>query len=497
MSESIKKCIKKIYIDNLKGLSDITINFDDHLTAIMGINGIGKSTIIHALACVYQPVKDECGENHRFPEFFVPNTDALWNGSRFSIFYTEPAINRREKLFLNNYIKTRQYGKRSNRWTPKYSNRPCRNVYYLGISTCVPDIESIKTISKISYSSKEKDDDLSKKICNYAAFVLHKDYDSLYDNSFYKKNFKGVKTKAGTKYSSLSMGSGEQRVMKILETIVRAEKNSLILIDEIDLLLHVSSIRKLIEVIYRISIEKKLQIIFTSHSMEMLNLIDKVKIQYLLKPLSEDKIFVLDRVTDDIIYDLTEEKTQKYTVYVEDDFAQALVECILREHSIKSETRIVRFGAIDNAFYLAAAKVIDNCDENICIVLDGDKHVTDDDKEKIMKKVFSGSEVDAENRRKRAIQLLHQFNLPDNTAPEVFLHKMIIKYCHDDTELFDYANIVKNNIESHSFIKDICQKMGCSVSDLIRDVYYQCKETDEWREYVNGIDEWIRMVTSK
>ncbi len=496
MSENMSKIIEKIHVDNLKGLSDITIQFDDHLTAVMGVNGIGKSTVIHALACVYQPVTGEHGENHRFPEFFVPNTDALWNGSRFSISYIDPIYNRREKNILNNIAKSRQYGKKRDRWTPPYGSRPYRNVYYLGISTCVPDIESIKTISKISYSSHEKDDDLSKKICQYAAYILNKDYDSLYDNSFNAKNFKGVKTKSGTKYSSLSMGSGEQRVIKILETVLSAEKNSLILIDEIDLLLHVSSIRKLIDVLYKISIEKKIQIIFTTHSMEMLKLKDKVKIQYLLKPLREEKLFVLDKVTDDIIYDLTEEKEEKYTVYVEDDFAKALIECLLREHSIMSETRIVKFGAIENAFYLAAAKVIDNCDQNICIVLDGDMHKTVDEKETKMKKVFSGSEVDAEERRKRAVRLLHQFNLPENAAPEVFLHGLIMQYCRDDTELFNYANTVKNNIESHSFINDICQKMNCNVSELVRDVYYKCKETEEWKQYTKEIDDWIGAITS-
>ena len=71
-----------IKVSYLKGLRDVTIRFEKPLTAIMGVNGAGKTTVIHALACAYQP--DGQGENHRFPDFFVPNTDALWNGSVYS-----------------------------------------------------------------------------------------------------------------------------------------------------------------------------------------------------------------------------------------------------------------------------------------------------------------------------------------------------------------------------------------------------------------------------
>ncbi len=41
----------------------------------------------------------------------------------------------------------------------------------------------------------------------------------------------------GLAYSSLSMSAGEQKIFLILETILKADKNALILIDELDLLL--------------------------------------------------------------------------------------------------------------------------------------------------------------------------------------------------------------------------------------------------------------------
>ena len=53
--------LKSVFFKNLKGLRDIKICFSDTLTAIMGVNGVGKTTVIHALACAYQPPDDGNG----------------------------------------------------------------------------------------------------------------------------------------------------------------------------------------------------------------------------------------------------------------------------------------------------------------------------------------------------------------------------------------------------------------------------------------------------
>lgn len=40
--------IESIHFDKLKNLKDLTLNFSEtRLTAIMGVNGAGKSTILH------------------------------------------------------------------------------------------------------------------------------------------------------------------------------------------------------------------------------------------------------------------------------------------------------------------------------------------------------------------------------------------------------------------------------------------------------------------
>ena len=114
----------------------------------------------------------------------------------------------------------------------RYYKRPERWVSYIGIETCVPDIEKEKLKSHISYISLSQ---MSPSILADAKYILRKDYaECQVCRRRDKRTNKRVKV-GTTLYSSLSMGAGEQRVFTILEAVDKAEPYGLILIDELDL----------------------------------------------------------------------------------------------------------------------------------------------------------------------------------------------------------------------------------------------------------------------
>lgn len=86
-SKSSYSRLTSVHFFALKSLTDVTIELDAPLTAIMGVNGAGKSTVIHALACVYKQAEGHegnlLGEHHIFPDFFRPSTGGIWSGSKF------------------------------------------------------------------------------------------------------------------------------------------------------------------------------------------------------------------------------------------------------------------------------------------------------------------------------------------------------------------------------------------------------------------------------
>ena len=477
--------LKSVYFNKLKGLNNIEIKFSNTLTAIMGVNGSGKTTVIHALACLYQP--DGNGENHKFPEFFVPNTDALWKGRELRV------VN--EKVFSkgrSEILPSRRYSKDYDRWSPRYENRPKRNVYYIGIDTCLPDIEKRNTSRRIMYKSELLEDKQSKDIIDKSGAILNKDYDFLIDNFYNKIHFTGVKLKSGLKYSSLSMGSGEQRIIKIISVLKNAEAYSLVLIDEIDLLLHVSALHSLIREVDEIARKKHIQVIFTTHSLELTELTKYVLIQYIVNNGESHPSFVFEKITADLIYSMTGKACKTICLYVEDQLAKELVFQLVRKNNMSASVDIIAFGAVENAFTLAASFVInDDNPDNKLIVLDGDRYKSEEDKVDQIKKKLSGTEEDSDEKRKNALEFITEFILPEDNPPEKFLHDTILRCFDESSDIYNAALEVKAVSDPHDWINRICSKLGVNISEIIREVVNYATDDDKFKTYVKPINTWL------
>ncbi|EOT5176843.1 AAA family ATPase [Escherichia coli] len=326
MAEKNKKTItgqvlNSIKINKLKCINGLNeIIFKPHaLTAILGPNGSGKSTILHAIASIYMPEEGFPGEDHRLMHFFPRSPHAEWNGSDFIVNLTY----RKDGVMIENELKN--YGKadiRGSRWIQIYARRPLREVYYLGIDKCVPIIESEKK-NNIQYETSSVSNDLITNILHYASYILNKPYTSF--NQHQQPNGKiliGVES-GGLAYSSLSMSAGEQKIFLILETILKADKNALILIDELDLLLHDEALKKLIEVISSHAKDKNKQIIFTTHREMITTLSDKINIRHVVN--IQGRSYSFEETKPDAINRLTGESTTPIEIYVEDDLAVAII----------------------------------------------------------------------------------------------------------------------------------------------------------------------------
>jgi energy-coupling factor transporter ATP-binding protein EcfA2 len=188
--------IQKIYFKKLKNLRDVEIDFEPHfLTAILGPNGHGKSTILHALACCYQPLlNNPVSKDYKHNQFFPPTSDSTWTDSNFTLYHSyrdgEETIN----THLH-YSKKRQ-------WKPGYGSRPSRYVYFIGIETCVPDIEKEKQKTIIKYDKTNLSEEIYSQIKNKASYIMNREYVE-YHNLVTNKN----KKYKGVKYSEYSYSS--------------------------------------------------------------------------------------------------------------------------------------------------------------------------------------------------------------------------------------------------------------------------------------------------
>ena len=473
-----KHKIESIHIDNLKGIKNLDISINKNLVAIMGVNGCGKSTILHALACMYSPYDN--GNNYKFSFFFTPNPDATWKNSKLSISYFDENT---QKIVM------REYKKDADRWSPRYENRPKRDVYFIGIESCIPEIEIEKQTSFIDYSTNAASDELSRKIIQAAADILNKDYKSLTYHKTKKKELLGVYTLGNIRYSSLSMGAGEQRVIKILKLAYTAKTYSLILIDEIDLLLHVTALKRLIKTLSGIAIKRNLQIIFTTHSLEMNTLKEYVDIRYLDN--LKEKTIVYDSINTDLIYDLSDCVEKPLEIYVEDLLSETLIKHIAENLNLLSSIKVRKYGAARNAFVLAAGLVLKGEDyKNVLIVLDGDVFVAMEEKVEAIKKTLSGTEKDHMDKVTHAASFIKEFILPTGVEPEKFIYDMLVEM-DDDNEIIKAARKLKAVSDSHQWLDRLVERMGQSEELILHSIIDLVADNSRWDNYIKEIRQWL------
>lgn len=259
----------------------------------------------------------------------------------------------------------------------------------------------------------------------------------------------------------------------------------MILIDEIDLLLHASALINLLRVLDEMAKRKNLQIIFTTHSLLMQELTDIVDIKYLRN--TKEKTFVYNAITPDIVYDLAQKSEHKLNIYVEDDLASAVVSKVLSEMKLLRHSRIQNIGSIQNAFVVSSASIIEGRKtDDILVITDGDLYRTDEDKKTQIKKVLSGSEKDHDEKIEKALSMMTEFSLPDNTPPEKYIFDMLISM-DSESEILGCVRFVQNVNNSHDWLNKIIDQMNQSREIILRDMIELVSEHPDWCKYTQKV----------
>lgn len=483
-----KQQLHSIKIHCLKNLVDLEMSFDGSpVTAILGPNGNGKSTVLHALACAFQPVSD--GENYKFSSFFLPNTDALWKGSHLEIVHSY-----REDATIHNKI-TSEYTKNSDRWTPKYARRPSRDIYYIGIDKCVPLIESENKATRINYSTKKIGELVVLDILQKASYILNKQYSAFNIHTASGKNFIGVESN-GLRYSALSMSAGEQKVFYILEKIFRAKKNSLILIDEIDLLLHDGAMKRLVEVAHARASEKNLQIVATTHRESILDQDHMVNVRHIV--VKSGKSLCFNETKPDAINRLTGVQPRPLEIFVEDDLGVAVIKKLAGQLKGAKYVSVQRYGAAINCFTTIGGLLLggESCEHSL-FVIDGDVFRTDEEKKDRINKILTGDDQQSVNFRASALQKISQFVIPDGFNPERYLHSIIVNMDSPDdndeyVEIIECAKEIHAVNDDHKYIEDLIVRLGLERGAGLSKVIDLVATSDQWDAYVVSVKEWMR-----
>lgn len=483
-------------IKKLKGISFLDeIRFDEKpLTAILGPNGCGKSTILHALACCYKPVEGTDQENWKFSDFFTPTTDATWAGSSIKLIHSY-----RNQATEHSHVET-EYGKKADRWSPRYASRPERHVRFIGIKTCVPRIEQETYTSAIKYQTEAHAD--AALIKSKMGTVFNRAYDELnLHRTHVGRQYPGLAL-AGTRYSALAMGAGEQRVLEILSAVFNAPKYGLIIIDEIDLLLHTAALIELIRIIYQRAKEKSLQIVFTTHREAITELKDMVSIKHIHTVKSEPnllKTYCFSNTKPDALRRLTGQQDRPLEIFVEDEMALAIVEHELFKLGMKRVANITLYGAATNCFTLAAGLILSG-DHNVdsqLFLLDGDLYVTQAEQLERANAVLSGTEAYAVDRRERCLASIRKLCVQPGalSAPEAQIHRMICDLPPQQdgsmNEIIALARGIAAVDDTHSLIEIIIQTLNVQRLVGLNEIVKAAALSPVWEHYVTELRGWL------
>ena len=244
--------------------------------------------------------------------------------------------------------------------------------------------ENVRSYGLYNQEMVEYNVEIPNEVCKVVSEIMGESYSSIkiVTHKFYTKSSgnKPAKTiwikKNGNVYSEAFAGTGEARIILLVNDIIKAPNNSLLLIDEPEISLHPSAIYRLKYFLLEECLNKNHQIVITTHSTHMVKYFPKEAIKLVSKTNNEIKI--LEKIDfQDAFYELGYKFQDKKMVFVEDKLAKYMVDFIIAKENKQNfisniEVKYIPGGAeniMKNHIMSSALQELDNC----LFLLDGDK----------------------------------------------------------------------------------------------------------------------------
>lgn len=412
--------IKRIYIKSFRGLKEIDLSIADNITLIAGRNGTCKSTILGIIAQCFSFNTDYSQVDEKGKFLNIPYKTLT--GKKFISYATEhfrlsekydltgtmdinievyDAINQLylDKLQLRLTQETNKNGQlvprsrlRNNQDTDRAVTHP---VIYLGLKRMFP-------ISERKYEEKENEKFIQDNIKDFL-----KD-----NNNILAKSSSKVTTTLGIvnsivahsdSYDHQSVSVGEDNVGQILQAIYSFKKlkqdmgdnykGGIILIDELDSALFCAAQIRLLDLLEKYSKELQLQVIITSHSIEIMERLYKsskrkdqennFKVHYLTNAYGRIKLLSdIDKMKADIKDCIPDEylsSPKGINVYTEDQEARDFLHKLCKDNIIEKQLNILDEIHIGCKNYKQFIKYnIPEFTKKSLIILDGDNRTDED-----------------------------------------------------------------------------------------------------------------------
>ncbi|MEN5305383.1 AAA family ATPase [Pseudomonas sp. TWI628] len=303
----------KASIQKIRGFVGEDISFEFPVTALIGPNGSGKSSVLGVAGCAYKPIK---------PGNFFPKSaigDESMAGWRIEYEIVDKKVNPRQLVRRTSSFRQAKWAR------DEVLDRP---VLFFGIERTVPAAEKTKykKLTKSSYIHKSALVPLGPSVIQQIEHVLGKSVEGFRITSISDGQQFLIGRTGDNQYSEFHFGAGESSIIRMILEIEQAPSNSLILIEEIENGLHPIATRRMVEYLIDVAERKSLQAVFTTHS------------DYALAPLPNEAIWASisgklkqGKLSVEALRAVSGRVDKRLAIFVEDEFAKAWVESVLRE----------------------------------------------------------------------------------------------------------------------------------------------------------------------
>ena len=453
--------LMQMHIQGFRCHENTVIDIKCPITALCGLNGTGKSTILQLGAA---SSKNSNGRNFYLRDFFVVGTlDPAPYQSKAKVVYKFWQEDRsRRQLTLS----------RSSKSWSGYRRRPERSVFFAGVGAFLPKIEkrdfSVYQASMIQVDSRER---VAAQIKSASSKIIGRNFDemdSCHVSCGHRTADVLVVDRGGVRYSETHMGYGEGRAAYLVTNLETLPDGSLVLIEEPETSLHPSAQHELGKFFMDVSIRKGHQILLTTHS------------EYLLRGLpSSARIYlyqdagILRQIqgltASEATSLMTEGHDKSLNVLVEDDCAKAIVTEMVRQHDSGFLRTISVKSAGDHSSIRITMRCLNDAAIQVAAVLDGDQN--------------------AEPKK-------NIFTLPGQGPPEteLFSTRRVCDYLQSayGVDWPDYyAGRGLQNIDHHDWISGLAEYLSIEEQSLTRELARIYAEAQDCASFTNLLREAI------
>jgi predicted ATPase len=347
-------------IEGIRGWEGQRFSLNFPIMAVVGENGVGKSTVLQAAASIYRP---EADEPPRFASDFFPDTP--WDEIRNA--EIRASIREGSGQVLSTIRKP------TLRWRGNPKRRR-RQVVYIDLSRIqpVPARVGYIRLANPKFTEQSATDFEQGQLARFSA-ILGRTYDKvkMAVSSADANRQVPVINYQGSDYSGFHQGAGETTLVELLDRDI--PKYCLLLIDEIESSLHPRMQRRLIRDLAEVCRVKEVQVVLTTHSPYVLDE---------LPPEARAHLFLVGGRRE-IIYGVSPEFSMtrmddvahfECDLYVEDERAGALLTEILVAHDpdLVRRCQVIPYGAASVGKSLGQMNAENRFPRRTCVFLDGD-----------------------------------------------------------------------------------------------------------------------------